>query len=71
MPPVDLLMVLTSVALAVGRIVGFHDPSFQAIAHLIVGGLFGAWLISRRSIWFYLALGLTVVETVCFVAARS
>lgn len=62
MSVIDLVMVVASVVVASGRIIGFRAPAFQALAHLFVGGLFGAWLISRRSIWFYLSMCLTVVE---------
>jgi hypothetical protein len=40
--------------------------SYEAVAHLVVGGLAGAWLVSKR--WDYLGLlvGLTAVELVAF-----
>jgi hypothetical protein len=71
------------VVLAVGVVVAVarpfippHGPSwpgtYQALAHVYVGGLFGAWLADRQGCrWcLYLALALTVVEVVAAVLGR-
>jgi hypothetical protein len=57
---------MTSVLLAVLRVAGIKHPAFQAVAHLWVGFLLGAWAAGYR-LWFLgLAVGLSVVEVVCF-----
>ena len=62
---------LAAIVVAVLRAVGFKDAIFQACAHLLVGGLFGAWLARRDDRYYlYLAIALTVVEVVAFVASR-
>jgi hypothetical protein len=52
--------------LAAIRAVGVKHEAFQAVAHLWVGGLLGAWIATRS--WFYLRLALTLsaIEVVCF-----
>lgn len=64
--------ILTAVAtiLAACRVGGLTHEAFQAVAHLFVGGLAGAWLISHRPLYAELFWGLTVVETVCFLLNR-
>lgn len=44
--------------------------TYEAFAHLFLGGLIGAWLASKD--WFYLALviALTAVELVAFFSLR-
>lgn len=36
--------------------------SYEAIAHLFVGGVIGAWLVTRARWLLAIAIGLTVVE---------
>lgn len=61
--------VVTCVLLAVMRITGCKTQAFQAVAHLFVGGLFGAWFAGApRSVSLYPALILSVVELGCFIA---
>ena len=51
-----------------------HSPtvagSYQAFAHLFVGGLFGAYFASRKKFLLYIALALTVLEVVAAVITR-
>jgi hypothetical protein len=39
--------------------------SYEAIAHMVVGGILGAWLVSRARWLLYTAIALSVVEVVC------
>ncbi len=38
--------------------------SYEAVAHIIVGGLFGAWLVNRQRWLLYTFLAFTAVEVV-------
>lgn len=40
--------------------------SYEAVAHLMVGSLIGAWLVSRKWLYLGLVLGLSAVELVAF-----
>ena len=61
--------VLVTIALAASRLYGFIDNRFQAFAHLVVGGFFGAWFADPKTKRFYLGLGvfLTILEVVAFL----
>jgi len=55
------------------RIAGHKSPSFQAVAHLFVGGCLGVWLaplgtswLDWKSMWLWLAIALSVIEVICF-----
>jgi len=58
----QVLLWLIALALASLRIAGFTSLSFQASAHLFVGGLIGAWLVNRKRSLLILAIALSVVE---------
>ena len=51
-----------------------HDPVtplafYKDAAHLFVGGLIGGWLANRKLKWLlWAAVGLSVLETLCFLA---
>ena len=63
--------VLIALALAALRIAGHKSQMFQGVAHIYVGGLIGVWLGDRsRKGALALAVGLTVVETVCFLVGK-
>lgn len=65
-----ILLIATTV-LALLRMAGVTHIAFQAIAHVFVGGLIGAWLADRKNVLCArLALSLTAVEVACFVAFR-
>lgn len=56
-------------ALAVGIIRPFltshplsAEGSYEAFAHLFVGGLIGAWLVTRERLYLRLVVGLSIVE---------
>lgn len=40
--------------------------SYEAFAHLFVGGLLGAWLATRERPYLVIALALTAVEVLAF-----
>jgi hypothetical protein len=42
--------------------------SYEAIAHLFVGGVIGAWLVTRARWLLVIGIGLTVVEVASAVA---
>jgi hypothetical protein len=42
--------------------------SYEALAHLFVGGVFGAWLVTKSRWLLVIGIGLTVVEIVSAVA---
>jgi hypothetical protein len=44
--------------------------TYEAIAHLLVGGLVGAWLASRDRKYLYMFLFLSCVEMAAFVLSR-
>lgn len=67
MTPIDLPIILTSAVIAALRVAGFASPSYQAIAHLWVGGLFGAYAVSRKPIHLVSAVTLSVVELIAFL----
>jgi hypothetical protein len=57
------------VALAVGIVRPFltshplsMEGSYEAFTHLFVGGLIGAWLVTRERLYLGLVTGLSIVE---------
>ena len=38
------------------------EGSYEAFAHLFVGGLIGAWLVTRDRLYLGLVVGLSIVE---------
>lgn len=61
-----LVFAVATVAIALLRILGVKDPAFQAIAHLFVGGLAGAWLVDRNRFYAAAFWLLCAVEVICF-----
>ena len=51
------------------------EGSYEAIAHLFVGGLIGAAFATsvKASRWWYwsLAIGISLVELVCFIVQKA
>jgi hypothetical protein len=58
-----------TVGLAALRIAGHKSPAFQAVAHIFVGGLFGAWAHGGKPArpYLWLAVLLSLVELACFL----
>ncbi len=65
-----LTNLLMAVALGALRVLGMKHIAFQAVAHLYVGGLLGAWWVGRDRWLLWIAVGLSVVEVVCFFVLR-
>jgi hypothetical protein len=68
-PRTDVLLVV-AIVFAVARIAGVKTKSFQAFAHLYVGGLAGAWLVGQSPCDAVLFWALCFVEVVCFLLGR-
>lgn len=68
----DLGLFLPAAVLAGLRIAGHKSEVFQAVAHLYTGGLVGGYFGSGRKdkVCLALAVGLSVVETICFLIGR-
>lgn len=66
-------LIFTSLAIAAIRIAGHKSEAFQAVAHLWVGGLSGAYLAgrlegpNRMRLCGALVVALSMVEVACFV----
>lgn len=41
--------------------------SYEACAHVFVGGLLGAWLVSKQKGYLAMATSLLVIEVTCFL----
>lgn len=66
---------IIAIAIVLGVIRPFLSPhpvsfqgSYEAIAHLFVGGVVGAWLVARARWLLVIGIGLTVVEVASAVA---
>jgi len=44
--------------------------SYQAFAHLYVGGLIGAWLVSKKPFWFIMTIVMIAVELTAFFSIK-
>lgn len=40
--------------------------AYEAFAHLFVGGLIGAWLVSRKRLFLILVLAMSAIELIAF-----
>jgi uncharacterized membrane protein len=59
-------IILPSAALALIRLSGHKSQAYQAVAHLWVGGLCGAWWIERTPMLLHAIVVLSIVEVMCF-----
>jgi hypothetical protein len=66
----DFLLCLLAGVFGGLRVLGNTSQAFQGFAHIYVGGLIGAWLVKRRPLYGGLALGLSVLEVLCFLYFR-
>ena len=55
--------------IALSGINGTVQGSYEALAHLFVGGVVGAWLVTRARWLLVIGIGLTVVEVASAVAS--
>jgi hypothetical protein len=67
---------IIAIAIVLGVIRPFLSPhpvslqgSYEAIAHLFVGGVVGAWLVTRARWLLVIGIGLTIVEVASAVAS--
>jgi hypothetical protein len=67
---------IIAIAVVLGVIRPFLSPhpvslqgSYEALAHLFVGGVVGAWLVTRARWLLVIGIGLTVVEVASAVAS--
>jgi len=67
---------IIAIAIALGVIRPFLSPhpvslqgSYEAVAHLFVGGVVGAWLVTRARWLLVIGISLTVVEVASAVAS--
>lgn len=60
-------IIAVSIVIALVRIAGVKHEAFQAIAHLWVGGLSGAWFVDRTKLYGWSVVALSVVEVACFL----
>lgn len=70
-----MLLVLVSLTLSVIRfLIPSHalslNGSYEAVAHLFVGGLMGAWIVSKEKTYLLLVGVLSLVELVAFFSKR-
>lgn len=75
---VDFICLVASIILAAFRVSGFKSQFFQAIAHLWVGILLGAWAAlprndsqSRPQRYLIMAVFLSIVEVIVFVIQHA
>lgn len=66
-----VILYAIAVLLSLLRATGHKSQSFQAAAHLFVGGLLGAYFDGWNTGFLIIAVVLTVVEIVCFFALRK
>lgn len=61
------LVILVALALGILRIAGVLNPSFQAVAHLFLGGVVVAAYYDKLNRWSLsrVAIVLSVVEVLC------
>jgi uncharacterized membrane protein YfcA len=65
------VLFLTSFVLAATRIAGHKSEAFQAVAHVFVGGLFGAYIADRKqSDCLRLAILLSLIEVACAITFK-
>ena len=62
-----LLLILIATVLGNMRMMGHTEIPFQAIAHVFVGGCFGAWFVSKNFGYGAIAIGLTILEVAAFL----
>lgn len=67
----NLVLILLAALFSVIRFsIPVHQPSlpgsYEAFAHLFVGGLIGAWAVSRKWIYMWIVLALSAVELFAF-----
>lgn len=67
----NIIVIVTSLVLALVRINGVKGEIFQAIAHLFIGGVFVAALYSGLFVFWGIFSFLCVVDLGCFLADKT
>jgi len=70
MPTPALVCLYLAVTLGAMRLAGCKDNIFKALAHVYVGGVFGAYLAGHERIYLWIGVGLSVLEVIAFAASR-
>jgi hypothetical protein len=68
---VYVAIVIIALVLGTLRVLGHKSQAFQAIAHLFVGGLFGAWMAGHNTVFITVAVLLSIVELLCFLFLKK
>lgn len=68
---IDITLILVAIVTGLLRIAGFRSQAFQAFAHTFVGGLIGAYLVSRKPLWLGLVVAMSLLEVNCFLIFRT
>ena len=69
-----LLVIVAAIGIAAARpFMTSHavssQGSYEAMAHVFVGGLIGAWLVNRKRWLLITALAISAVEVVCAISS--
>ena len=69
-----LLVIIAAIGIAAARpFMTAHSVSpqgsYEAMAHIFVGGLIGAWLVNRKRWLLITALAISAVEIVCAIGS--
>ncbi len=65
-----MLHILVAILVGLPRVLGIKTQTYQAIAHLYVGGLISSFYLTRDPFWIQLIIGLSVLEVACFLYFR-
>lgn len=73
----EFVICLLSLAVVVGRCLitprldlPTVEGSYEAFAHLFVGGLFGAWAVNRKKSILFYAVGISLFELLAFLVQK-
>jgi hypothetical protein len=66
-----LTLIAISILLGSLRALGHKSQTFQAAAHLFVGGLIVGYVTTRQGYLLWLTIALSILEIVCFLAFRK
>jgi hypothetical protein len=76
--PIDAILIVVGITLGILRFtitprleIPTMSGSYEAAAHIFVGGLIGAWIVKpAKWIWLAVAIAITVVEVVAFMIQK-
>ena len=75
----NIVLILVTALIGALRFVIVHrldlptaEGSYEALSHLFVGGLFGAWFVRRdKWLWLILAVSVSLLELVMFLIQKA